>query len=328
MTTSKKVQVIQKPGVTYFQHANTKWISIDSLRVGRYMKAVNEMIAKTEMNRLLLREIIGVDPDSPVGNWDNLLKEWWANVNISIPAKGLTLEVGLIYDVTDPLRKARIDEIKRAKGVTSITDEDLKNWVESKINYSDRCLYAKPVDTLNYLYYCFVLIHREVANSITDIDKSTNIRFYLYTEEEEKKIKEEDTKLRTEAAGILAELAKDSKKVIKALRVYNTLDDIAPYKITNDDAANLQNLVLLFQENPKLFITISKDKDTNMKAFVQELFENNLLEKLTGSNVIVLAQDHNVILGGNIQETMDFFRNDSNKETRETLQKQIKAIKL
>lgn len=322
MIVSKKVQIIQKPGVTYFQRVNSKWIDFENLKLGKYLTAVNAMIAKSEMNQLLLREIIAINPDNPNGNWENLLKEWWSNINVSVPKLGLTLEVGLIYDVTDVRRQKRINEVKLACKVNQLTDEDLANYVQSRIDYSDRCLYAAPIKTLDYLYYCFALIHREVANTITEMDKSMNIRFYLHTEEEERKTKEQEAKLRTEVAAILAEVAKDNKKVIKMLRVYNTLDDITPYKITQDDSENLQNLVVLFTENPSLFKVIAQDTNLTMKSFIQELFEKGLIERLLGSNVIVLTSDKNIIIGNTIDDAIKFFIDDKNKELKDNLVKQ------
>ena len=59
--------------------------------------------------------------------------------------------------------------------------------METHVEYEYRCLYAQPVNPIDYLSYSFAIIHREVANSLEELDKSTNIRFYLYTEEEEKR---------------------------------------------------------------------------------------------------------------------------------------------
>ena len=127
MTTNKEVKLIQKPGVTLFQRVNAKWIDVESLKLGRYMKAVNEMIGRSEVNLILLRDVLGVDPNSPNGGWDMLVKEWWSNINVSVPPTGKTLQIGLIYDVTDRRRQYHIDIVRKYLKATSITDEELKN---------------------------------------------------------------------------------------------------------------------------------------------------------------------------------------------------------
>lgn len=317
------VTIYHKPGLSYFQMKNKQ--VLDSLfggvtvKVGKYVSAVNEMTARHTLNTMLLRNLLGTNPDTVNSNWDDLVRTWWSTINISVPAMGCNLQVGLSYDVNDPIRNKYISKLKGVE-----TDEDLARVVESTIPLTDRFMYGTPLNILEYLQYLYVLIHREVANSIEDIDKSTNIRLYLHTEAAAKKIEEDQAKLHVEVSKLFVSVSEDSKKVKQILRAYNLLDNVLPVNIT-DHNNNVMSLSKIVSGTPKVFKMIMSDKLLAKKAFVGELLDKNIISRLPGSDTIVLSTDNNIILGTSVDSVLSYFEEPSNKDIVSTTINQLSA---
>jgi hypothetical protein len=317
------VTIYHKPGLSYFQMKNKQ--VLDSLfggvtvKVGKYVSAVNEMTARHTLNTMLLRNLLGTNPDTVNSNWDELVRTWWSTINISVPAMGYKLQVGLSYDVNDPVRNKYISKLKGVE-----TDEDLARVVESTIPLTDRFMYGTPLDILEYLQYLYVLIHREVANSIDDIDKSTNIRLYLHTEAAAKKIEEDQAKLHVEVSKLFVSVSEDSKKVKQILRAYNLLDNVLPVEIT-DHNNNVMRLSKIVSGTPKVFKMIMSDKLLAKKAFIGELLDKNIISRLPGSDTIVLSTDNNIILGTSVDSVLSYFEEPSNKDIVSTTINQLSA---
>lgn len=317
------VTIYHKPGLSYFQMKNKQ--VLDSLfggvtvKVGKYVSAVNEMTARHTLNTMLLRNLLGTNPDTVNSNWDDLVRTWWSTINISVSAMGCNLQVGLSYDVNDPIRNKYISKLKGVE-----TDEDLARVVESTIPLTDRFMYGTPLNILEYLQYLYVLIHREVANSIEDIDKSTNIRLYLHTEAAAKKIEEDQAKLHVEVSKLFISVSEDSKKVKQILRAYNLLDNVLPVNIT-DHNNNVMSLSKIVSGTPKVFKMIMSDKLLAKKAFVGELLDKNIISRLPGSDTIVLSTDNNIILGTSVDSVLSYFEEPSNKDIVSTTINQLSA---
>lgn len=317
------VTIYHKPGLSYFQMKNKQ--VLDSLfggvtvKVGKYVSAVNEMTARHTLNTMLLRNLLGTNPDTVNSNWDELVRTWWSTINISVPAMGYKLQVGLSYDVNDPVRNKYISKLKGVE-----TDEDLARVVKSTIPLTDRFMYGTPLDILEYLQYLYVLIHREVANSIDDIDKSTNIRLYLHTEAAAKKIEEDQAKLHVEVSKLFVSVSEDSKKVKQILRAYNLLDNVLPVEIT-DHNNNVMRLSKIVSGTPKVFKMIMSDKLLAKKAFIGELLDKNIISRLPGSDTIVLSTDNNIILGTSVDSVLSYFEEPSNKDIVSTTINQLSA---
>ena len=320
---SEIVTIYHKPGLSYFQMKNKQ--VLDSLfggvtvKVGKYVSAVNEMTARHTLNTMLLRNLLGTNPDTVNSNWDDLVRTWWSTINISVSAMGCNLQVGLSYDVNDPIRNKYISKLKGVE-----TDEDLARVVESTIPLTDRFMYGTPLNILEYLQYLYVLIHREVANSIEDIDKSTNIRLYLHTEAAAKKIEEDQAKLHVEVSKLFISVSEDSKKVKQILRAYNLLDNVLPVNIT-DHNNNVMSLSKIVSGTPKVFKMIMSDKLLAKKAFVGELLDKNIISRLPGSDTIVLSTDNNIILGTSVDSVLSYFEEPSNKDIVSTTINQLSA---
>ena len=322
---SEQVTIYHRPGLSYFQTKNKTVLDTlfggVTVKVGKYISGINEMTARHTLNTMLLRNILGSNPDTQNTNWDELVRVWWSTINISVSALGYAMEIGLSYDINDPLR---IKYIEKLKDVT--TDEELADYVEKHIPVSDRFMYGTPLNILQYLQYLYVLIHREVANSIEETEKSTNIRLYLHTEAAAKKIEADQAKLHVETSKLFAALCEDSKRVKQVLRAYNLLDNVLPIPIVEHDK-NIIALSKIVTNTPKVFKLIMGDKQLSNKAFIGELLEKNVISRLPGSDTIVLATDSNVVLGSSVESVLGYFSEPTNKDVYETSVKQLQAIR-
>jgi len=323
---NEKITVFPKPGLTYFQNVNKKTLNSIfggiNIRVSKYLSAINNMTARHTLNTMLLRQILGVNPDSHNINWDELVRMWWSNISINISEIGYNMEVGLTYDINDPQRKQYISKLPNCD-----TDEKLIAYVEKHIPIEERFKYGTPIETLQYLQYLYLLIHREVANDIKDIDKSTNIKMYIHTDESAKRNEAEIASLHLEVSALITEISKDPNKVRQALIAHNLLDGVKTITILPDKNSNIIALTTLAMNQPKLFKLLLKDSKLAEKAFIGELLNNNIVTRLMGSDTIVLGTDINIILGSSVDDVINYFIDPKNSEMKSSITKQLNAIK-
>ena len=323
--TSEQVTILPKPGLTYFQFHNRKTFDTIfggiNMKLGKYMAAINELSARHTLNTMLLRNLLGVNPDSVNINWDELVRSWWSTISINISQLGYTMEIGLSYDINDPLRKQYISKLPNIT-----TDEQLAEYVNTKIKIDDRFMYGTPLNILQYLQYLFILIHKEVANDIKDIDKSTNIKFYLHTDKAAKRQEEELAKLHIETSTLLVELQKEPKKVKQVLRTYNLLDGVTRLPISTDENTNIITMTNLVMQNPRVFKLLVGDPKLKEKAFISSLFDNNVIARLVGSDTIVLSTDNNTILGSSVEEVINYLTDSKNVDMLKMVENQLKAL--
>jgi len=319
MEIKRQVNIVWKYNPTTFEKINSEVVGEQFRKIGSSVTAVNKIVQNSAMLRLLMPQLLGVDPDSNDVNWDRSVKHYWDSLSVDIPSGGRKLETGFSFDITDLPREKYIKELKAEKDIKNT--RELADYImgvnskgEDNIKEEVRWKYANPINVEDYLLWRYILNYRHVANSIEDVNKSPNIRFYLHTEEEKERIKKQEFKTKQSAINryikFVEKASKDDTDDLLSLISPRSIKDI----IFNNDLEDKQMQIMEFvTTNPTRFVTLVDDKNIKTKAFIERLIAFDILKKLPNSTVVVEAADPSVTIGNNIDECVSFFLNEKNK---------------
>ncbi len=197
--------------------------------------------------------------------WDRVLNDYWNNLNVKIPYDGLSLEVGMTY--------------------------------KSETEF-------EPIKPADYVLYQYCLKYPQVANSISEVNNSNKIRFYLtkesYVQDELLRTK----KLRDRAFVVRLELEGDVEKM-KSLIILS--GNPLPRKLEEQ-----QLLLAKIQETePSKFLELTKDKKLLEKAFVERLIKVNIFTRPINSTLVMYD---GAIIGSNLEEAAAWLAMPANSE--------------
>ncbi len=319
MEIKRQVNIVWKYNPTTFEKINSEVVGEQFRKIGSSITAVTKIVQNSAMLRLLMPQLLGVDPDSNDVNWDRTVKHYWDSISVDIPSGGRKLETGFVFDLSDLNREKYIKELVSEKSIKS--DRELAEYVmgadskgELNVKEEARWKYANPINVEDYLLWRYILNYRHIANSIEDVNKSPNIRFYLHTEEEKERIKKQEFKTKQGAINkYIKFIEKASKDDIDDL-----LSVISPVSIKdivfNKDLEDKQMQIMEFvTANPTSFVNTVDDKNIKTKALIERLIAFNVLKKLPNSTVVVESADPSVTIGNNSDECVSFILNEKNK---------------
>ena len=183
--------------------------------------------------------------------------------------------------------------------------------VELDITLTDTGIPVKPTD---YIKYRFALVNPEVATSEAE---ATNIKkFYVYNPA--LRLQEDYAKLsdKKDAYKEFLKIAGDEKKITMLMTVLG-LD-------TKGLSAQQKELKLeeIAVENSSKFYEVVKDKDLEMKAFIEECVSAQVLQKVGNSYI-----DGDEKIGSTLQEAILYLNDKSNSSTLVKLKARIEAFK-
>ncbi len=332
MEIKRQVNIVWKYNPTTFEKINAEVVGEQFRKIGGSITAVNKIIQNSAMLRLLMPQLLGVDPDSNDVNWDRTVKHYWDSISVDVPSGGRKLETGFIFDISDLDREKYIKELKAEKGIK--TTKELANYVmgadsngELNIKEEIRWKYANPINVEDYLLWRYILNYRHVANSIQDVNKSPNIRFYLHTEEEKERIKKQDFKTKQGAINkyikFIEKASKDDIDDLLSVISPNSIKDI----VFNKDLEDKQMKIMEYATtSPTSFVATVDDKNVKTKALIERLISFDVLKKLPNSTVVVEAADPSVTIGNNMDECVSFILNEKNKVKMNELVSKYKSI--
>lgn len=263
-----------------------------------------------EEEKVFLREIIGVSPDSP--NWESACTEYWKNISKEVPASdkdgegGLKLETGMIYATKEAYEK------------------DLN---ARKENGAVIMPAGRPINLADYILWRYCLVYGDVANDIKDVGKSPKIRFYLFSKA--KQIEEEKVgfEVRKKAAQLLYSQINDREWVEHILRVLIQQDAAPTYTIkdlpTLGEGEKDVILEKYMKQNPVLFHALGQDKDLQMRSFVELAIAMNILTRVPNTSTVNYETE---TLGTDMVQVIAYLKNPSNDETYKRIKAQV-AVK-
>ena len=349
ITVSKKIFIRWKVLLSPYAEANKQHIIEVSRTIGSSLTSVNKILSNGEEQRELMREILGLSPNSP--DWDKTLSHYWHSLSVEIPSEGKELEIGYIYDYNSVSKKVYIDaynsSVKEDKQFKS--SEDIAKYFEKgyeailsefekakdksltmadekassqlltnayKVKYDkiealeqQKYKFGNPINVHDYILYRYCLVYSHVANEFDLVNKSNNIRFYLHSEEEIKAFKEEQNKLERARIKTFLDVAKDVTKIENVLYAVG-LGNIVK---TLDKLDYELELSKFSTTNTKQFLQVCNNSNLETMGLIEKYIMFGVLRRLEGTTVIVDGTDPSLIIGNNMEEAITYFTHDKNK---------------
>jgi len=333
ITVSRKYELIVRTPVSAYLKANKDVVVPGAKIIGSNVTAVGKMISLSDEAKVLMPSILGMAHNSP--EWDKGLKRYWDSLSHPISPIGGTLETGFVYDVTDTSRIKYLTEINKqlelAKAKPLSTDEDLKNYIYSKIdkaeeNYNNAVLDANklperekdeqlklaydtkwntiwnieaehykvgtPINPFEYLLWKYCLVYPDVANDVAFVNKSPKIRFYLSSEDAKQRIEQHKVKVKQQAMEAYLKLISERSKVINVLFAMGLGNNV--FEISKNNS-NREALDL------QMHILLQSEMDKNPERFITASSDKNLaikgmIEKYISYNVLRRLTGTNIIV--------------------------------
>jgi hypothetical protein len=232
---SKKVCVRQKK-VKLLPGDDAQYIA----KIGGSLKnGVTNRGLDPEEERMYLPTLIGSDPNK--ADWSTATENYWKNISVDVPdnEEGLELEVGFKYKTEE--------DAATAKG-------------------------GIPINIPNYVLWRYCLVYSKVANSIEDVDKSPNIRFYLFDKAKEQKQKINLTAAKQKAYAKYLEIVGDIETITTILLVMEVGKGVIMSK--EDKLIALDSLV---SSRPIDFLKVANDKNLQTKALIEKCLTRKFL---------------------------------------------------
>lgn len=314
----RKTTLYPRPTHSSFIKENALAIGSTPDNLGGNVTATNKMLSYSDELRFHLRAILGINPDSVIGNWDSAIRTYFDGLSVSVGKEGKKLNTSLIFDTTDVERAKYIEKLDK-EVLTS--DEVFAKHVMATYKEEEYYKFARPEDTTNYLIWRYAMLHGEVANSIGDVDKAARIRFYLYTDAEAKAAKQKEYNTTVAVMSKLLEILKDEKFVKNVLHAFAGYDyitvDLSQDTIKDSLLAGSE-LKRLSERYPKEFLAIAEDKDLATRALIERLIAKGILSRVADSTIITDGTEKSEIIGRNMAEAVSFWKDEVNRSVVST----------
>jgi hypothetical protein len=247
-----------------------------------------------------------IDSDPTKQDWKIKVDEYWKNIRVPIPfGSGKKLEVGFEYKTQEDADNDKEIDFEVRPGITARILEG-KNAV-------------RPINVADYVLYRYCLIYSRVAKSKDVMYASPNIRFYLFSEEEERRTKVSGLNLYKKAFAKFIEISTDVEKmkdILYAMRI-----DISSLKTSVDIELTLDTLI---KDRPNEFLEIANNKQLAMRSFVEKCITRVLLKRLPHTETILYDT---TVIGNTMEEAIAYLTEERNRPVYTTLEARLKGLK-
>lgn len=162
-----------------------------------------------------------------------------------------------------------------------------------------------PVNINDYIKYVFALSHPLVALTKEDSSSNNQYRFYIYDEDKDEKNKNNKYNYKAEAYSEYYKIKEDVKKVYALVRLMQPDRPVESY--TDEVRKNL--IASSIDKDAKLFLSLIKDSNFNVKYFITEGVYRKVLDKIGESYMFF-----DTILGSSLKESVMFLKDPSNSK--------------
>lgn len=318
---------------TVFQIRNAKALGAETMTLGSAVKPVKILLANEEELKVILPTVIGVAPNSP--SWQEAVTEYLNNFHLDVSRRGIEFDLSVVFSLDNERTKGAIAKYVAEHKITKTEESVILKHILGDVNdgldavpETELYKYVDFVNPVDYINWRFCLLSAKVANNVEDVDKSTNIQFFLTSEKEIKKAAAAKVKLDTKAMQEYIKVITDTKeqtldKLVVALKLVSNASDYR--ESTSEEKQAL--LMKFMQENPAEFITAVNDKNLAERAKVQMYVWMGILKQSAETNIISDAHSPEIVLGSNISEAISYLSDDKNKAYASELQAKYKSLK-
>lgn len=314
---SKSTRINWKLNPNWFQTQNSKVLEIEIQRVGTSQSAVNAMIAKDELLKVVMPTVIGSSYEAISGNWQKEMKDYFNSITIRVPKEGYDLDLSMDFDINDvnPIRKSYIETLKQTHKIT--TSQELCDLVVSlngKDSIRDEFLYryGEMVNPESYIHYIYCLGYKGVANTPDDINKSSDIRFYIFSEAEIQRKKEQ-------AAKVTIALSKEfnsfivsqpTKEQYEAIYIELFPDNISTAMKSELETLQFEIIKLISEKTEDIARVLKNVPYYVTKAKIKKYVAYNLIKRIQ-PDVYIDPENPTVVYGNSMDETISYFSSEA-----------------
>tara|TARA_R100001594_G_scaffold31271_2_gene58276 strand:- start:1085 stop:1897 length:813 start_codon:yes stop_codon:yes gene_type:complete len=177
---------------------------------------------------------------------------------------------------------------------------------------------GKPLQIMDFIKYNFAIKHPHVALTKEEMDSDTNKRFYIQDLSRDDKVKNMKVQIKKDADKEFIKLASNLSNMKRVLRLMSNSN---PDRMTGEQIENA--LYELKNSNPKKFVRITKDKNLELRAEIEEMVSSGVLRKI-GNQVIFIDE----VLGDTMEDTIVHLKDKKNSGKLTILRAKLKELSL
>lgn len=317
---SKSTRINWKLNPNWFMTQNAGVLEREVMRVGNSVSAVSAMLAKSELLQVAMPTVIGSSYESISGNWQKEMRDYFNSITIRVPKEGFDLDLSLDFDINDPnpIRKSYITTLKVANKLT--TSQELCDYVinaNNKGDIKDEFLYryGELVDPEAYINYIYCLGYKGVANSPDSINKSADIRFYIFSEAELQRKKEQAAKVTIALTKLYNEfiVSNPTKEQYQAVYIELYPDNISTAMKMQSETIQYEIIKLISERTEDLNRILKDIPYYETKAKIVKYVAYNLIKKVQ-PDAYVDPEDVTTIYGNTMEEAIVYFSSDAKEK--------------
>ena len=339
---NRKLTIKYKLATSVYESLNKAAYATQARSLGTTTKAVNSLLSHLTFCDTILPIIIGNNKNN--SDWEKEKQDYISSLQVSVPSSGYPLDLNSTFDMENAFLKANIEryisenesdmyitvpadpkdkdsvETKVLKSEKDIANHILKN---SKIEPIDYHQYFKFDSAKDYLYWVLCSVSNQVANTTEDVDKSPNIRFFLFDEKVAKLRNSEKAEKEMEATDKLRAIKADDA-LIKNIALFKNVITYTEYEEL--DAKEVYVELYSYAKNyPNEFLEIANDKTIKTKATIKKYIETGVLTIDANEN-IVDASNIKTVLGSSLEEATKYLLNPVNSGEVTKFEGKFKAL--
>tara|TARA_R110000824_G_scaffold60763_3_gene162188 strand:+ start:13740 stop:14549 length:810 start_codon:yes stop_codon:yes gene_type:complete len=175
-----------------------------------------------------------------------------------------------------------------------------------------------PLSIMDYIKYRFAIKHPHVALTEAEMISNFSKRFYIQDLTRDDKVKNNQIQLKKDADREFIKLSSSDKNMARVLRLMSSVN---PDRLTKEQIEN--SLYELKDSKPKEFLRITRDKNLELKAEIDEMITAGVLRKI-GNQVIFIDE----VLGDTMDDTVVHLKDKKNSGKLTILRAKLKELAL
>lgn len=329
---NKSLWIKFKTSISVFETINKTAFATEvrSLSIGS-KSIVNKILSHPTLSDYILPNLIGLNKNS--ADWERTKLDYVSSLQLSVPLTGYKLDLNCTISYDDNNRKqnlikyvkdndlyagAKKDELPSLK---VLSEHIFKNRQLSELDYHQYFVFDNNKD---YLYWIIAVNSSQVANTPEDVNKSSNIRFFLFDEKSAQKTEFTNISKEIEANNKLAAIKnKDDKESLLNIALVTKAIDYD--EISDMDDYTEYIYVKLFKYSkvdPVSIINAIADTNLVTKANIRKYIETGIF-RLTDEGIIINSSNEKPI-GSSMEEAVKYFTNPINEGDVTTFAKMYK----
>lgn len=337
----KRIWIKYKTHQSVFEVINYAAFSTQTRPLGITQTAVNIITSHPTLTKYILPNILGISENSV--EWRTEVTEYINGIQIIVPLAGFKLNLNYRFDTDDPIRKENIKAYIKKYKAFKIADKELaaKNDPKGFIDFSESELlnhiltnkYITPIDyhlyfsyeePVHYLYWIVAITSSQVANTPEDVDKSTNIRFFIFDEKRAERVEMSSLDSEIKVINSISALysAKDRKLI--DIAILSESVDYETVEAQGDDVLDyvFKKVYNMCKISPLSISDLLNDAELSAKSNIRKLIAKNLLYADSNGNIV--NSETGKVIGENLTKAVTWFKDPMNEADVNALNKKLK----